>query len=276
MKKYDHIRPVTDNTAAEPAPVPPGGYTGVEPLPEDAEIDRILKLTADELTAEVDFAGIRERALKSAKAAKAKRGKLRRAVSYGLFAAASVFFGFALFTVLGKIHTAPHGNVDVLNTQSADTDEGIFRGMTPGTDPNFVRRTTVGTVSEEEAEEIVNSVSELLPDALPDSMTTLVDQGSSRVCASGVDDEGTEVSYVCSIENSSPIALAVGQVGAMTDGEDTTYYWQLADGQFISMHFSGFEVKDADSMFESIAKRITEGEAPAETTAPAETADSAN
>ena len=113
MKKYDHIRPVTDNTAAEPAPIPPGGYTGVEPLPEDAEIDRILKLTADELTAEVDFAGIRERALKSAKAAKAKRGKLRRAVSYGLFAAASVFFGFALFTVLGKIHTAPHGSVDV-------------------------------------------------------------------------------------------------------------------------------------------------------------------
>ena len=271
MKTYKNISPVTDNTL-EPGPVPPGGYTGVDVLPEDDEIDRILRLTADELTAEVDFAGIRDRAVAAAKAQKAKRNKLRRAVSYALFAAASVFLGIALFAVLGKINLSPYGTIDALGTSPADNENSLFRGATPGADESSVRRTLVGTVSEESAEEIANSVSELLPAQLPATMTTLVDQGSSLVCASGVDDSGDEVSYVCSINDSSPIALAVGQVGTLSDGDDTTYYWQVADGQYISMRFTGFEVQEADSMFESVAKRITENESSAESEPPEATA----
>ena len=75
MKKERKIELVTDDFIEPP---------GEELNGEQAEIDALLRAVADDCSNEIDFEGIKLRAVKAAEAKKAKRGRLRRALGYGM------------------------------------------------------------------------------------------------------------------------------------------------------------------------------------------------
>ena len=261
MKNEKKIRLLTDDM---PDPL---GVTGesIEPLGEDQTlIDALLRMTADEMTAQVDFEGIRARALENAKAKKQKAARLRRAASYALFAAASLMVCFALVSVIGSMQRR-NGNQYALNSAAPNGGETEVRALPTAAEGELVRRAEIGTVSESE-EDISKTVSDLLPDSLPDGMTTIVDTNAFKICATGTDPDGEELSCVCTIETSAPIVLALGEVGAVSEGDENIYYWQIADGQYLSFKFTGFETDDTDSMFTALSKSITDTSHSAEVT----------
>ena len=92
---------------------------GEELTGEQAEIDALLRAVADDCSAKIDFEGIKQRAVESAKAKKAKRGRLRRAIGYGMVAAASLVVGlFVWQAVKGMNERVPNG--DAVDAQAAE------------------------------------------------------------------------------------------------------------------------------------------------------------
>ena len=154
------------------------------------EIDRLLKLCADESTAEIDFEAIKNRAVSAAKATeKAKRKKLRRAVSYALFACASLVMCFTVISVL-KNSGKPHGgDITALNSPDAQiatkdpNPNGGHRGSNSDSDP--IWRMEAGAVSNDAYKDLTKKVSDFFPETLPESMMKLVEDSSAHVSAYG-------------------------------------------------------------------------------------------
>ena len=251
----DGANDVSVSTDTEEA-VPPG-EEWLFSSEAEAEIDALLRMTADELTAEVDFEGIRNRAVESAKARKAKRGRLRKAASYALFTAASLLLGVSLFSIIGHMRDPRPSGIDALNS-SKPAETELFRGSTNEPEADLVRKVEAGTVNDESTEEIVQTVSELFPASMPENVTRLVEADSKKVAAVGVGDNGEEVGYVCAIESSAPVQLSIGEAACVEKEGQLTYYWQINSDQVISVIFSGFEQTDADTIFDSLSRRITE------------------
>lgn len=258
MRNENKIRLVTDECAAENLPAADGAAES-EPDPlgafDPGGIDALLRQTADEMTAKVDFESIRNRALAAAKAKKAKRGRWRRAFGAAMVAAASVLFAFSLVSIIKPFSSPKTGDVTALN--SAQPDRSGLDAVNSDRPSGDFRRIEAGTVTEfrdPDADPV--PAEELLPENLPDGMTTLIDEDSTRVCAMGLDTEGGEVSYVCSLETDAPIELALGEAGSIGEDGELTYYWQIAEGRYLSVRFTGFGQGEADSMFASLSRRI--------------------
>lgn len=227
------------------------------------EIDRLLKLCADESTAEIDFEAIKKRAVSAAKATeKAKRKKLRRAVSYALFACASLVMCFTVISVL-KNSGKPHGgDITALNSPDAQiatkdpNPNGGHRGSNSDSDP--IWRMEAGAVSNDAYKDLTKKVSDFFPETLPESMMKLVEDSSAHVSAYGTDRNGSEISYDLVMSTEPPIPLETGEACSVEDGEYLVYYWQVSEENCVSVRFAGFEQKQADLMFDSLAKRIVQ------------------
>ena len=227
---------------------------------ELARIDELLRLTADECTARIDFESIKARAVSAAKAKKNKRGRIRRAVSYALFACASLVIGF---TVYSAFNSANHNdkNPNVVAYSSTEPKSTHNKGIDAnkggsGGDP--IWRMEAGTVSDDTYKDITKKVSDLFPDALPETMIKLVDDSEAHITAVGTDGTGSEISYDFVMSTQPPIDLHTGEACSVEDGEYLVYYWQVSEENCVSVRFAGFEQQQADSMFSSLAKRIVQ------------------
>lgn len=265
MNKFKKIHLVTDDepVGAGAAEALPGPFAG----PEDELMDQLLRRTADELTREADFEGIRLRAVKAAEKKLARRERVRKAVRGALFTAASFLLCFAVIAVVKNAKNDPNsGKTIFANNNPAETRNNNGDIVTSVPSDVYVRRLDAGTVDGQE--DVSEAVAEMFPENLPSGMTTMVDENSARTCALGVDSKGGEVTYVCSMESTSPIKLGLGEAGSVVDGDELTYYWQLSEGSFLSVRFTGFDREQADAMFYSLTQRMIElTPAPAETDA---------
>lgn len=257
MKNDRGIKLITDDLGLESD----RPLDAVDQSIENDEIDRLLKLCADESTAEIDFQAIKNRAVSAAQLKKAKRGKLRRAASYALFACASLVLGLTLFSVL-KNAGKPNGtDITVLNSHDAHATKAPKsgeqqRGSNSDSDPLW--RMEAGAVSNDVYKDLTKKVSDFFPDSLPENMVKLVEYTDAHVSACGTDRTGSEISYDLVMSTEPPIRLETGEACSVEDGEYLVYYWQISEENCVSVRFSGFEQHKADYMFEALAKRIVQ------------------
>lgn len=228
---------------------------------ENEEIDRLLRLCADESTAEIDFEAIKKRAILSAKAAeKTKRNKIRRALSYALFACASLVMCFTVITVLKNSGKPSGTDIAAMNTPDAvqlgTNSPNEYRGSNSDSAPLW--RMEAGAVSNDAYKVITKKVSDFFPDSLPDNMMKIVEDTDAHVSAYGTDRNGSEISYDLVMSTEPPISLETGEACSIEDGEYLVYYWQVSDDNCVSVRFAGFEQKQADSMFGALARRIVQ------------------
>ncbi|MBR5948843.1 MAG: hypothetical protein IKZ82_09410 [Clostridia bacterium] len=261
MKNDRGIKLITDDLGLEPA----HPLDAADQSIENDEIDRLIKLCADESTAEIDFEAIKQRAVASARIKeKVKRGKVRRAISYALFACASLVMGFTIFSVLKNSGGSRGTDITALNTPAKIEPKAPNPGKTPSGsrgsdgDQTPLWRMEAGAVSNDAYKDLTKKVSEFFPESLPSNMMKLVEDSDAHVSAYGTDRNGVEVSYDLVMSTEPPIPLEIGEACSVEDGDYLVYYWQVSEDNCVSVRFEGFEHKQADSMFDSLAKRIVQ------------------
>ncbi len=247
MKNDIGIKLLIDEMKADTAQPP-----AAEPSEAELErIDALLRRTADECTAEIDFEAIKLRAVSAAKAKKSKRGRFRKAASYALFACAALVLGVTMHSVIKSARQPVDPGTMVYN--SPGVTGGSHRGSPDGP---AVWRVEGGTVSNDQYKVISKHVSDLFPDGLPETMTRMVEDSGTH--AIGTDRNGAEIGYDFVMSTEPPIPLEMGEACSVEDGEYLVYYWQVTEENCVSLRFTGFEQRRADYMFDSLAKRIVQ------------------
>lgn len=255
MKNDRSIKLITDEPMDEQAPVLDAADLGGE----FEEMDALLRLVADESTAQIDFEAIKQRAVSSAKAKKARRGKLRRAVSYALFACAALVMGFSLLTVIRSAGKPNDPNVIAYSTPDGAPKETHANGSKGASgDQTPIWRMEAGTVSKDAYKDITKKVSDFFPTELPENMMKLVDDSEAHISAIGINRDGSELCYDLVMSTEPPINLETGEACSVEDGEFIVYYWQISEENCVSFRFTGFEQKQTDSMFGALARRIVQ------------------
>lgn len=238
---------------------------------ELAKIDAVLHSVADQINAEVDFSGIKKRVL----ASEQKRSRIKQ---YLLMAAAALLVCFGAAAIIGGVglNFSHHKTQEAMNTirPSEVTNSGVQGLPTSDINPQIT-----GNVSKETSEPSYStiptfytrcnyagipddadftSISTLLPSELPDYMSTLIDNESKYIASKGTDSSGEEKYFECTIIESAPYKLKVGEVGEF-EGEGTlVLYWQLGEGSCLRVKFYGFRIDDASKMFKNVSRKITE------------------
>ena len=243
MKKERKIELVTDDFIEPP---------GEELNGEQAEIDALLRAVADDCSNEIDFEGIKLRAVKAAEAKKAKRGRLRRALGYGMAAAASLVVGLFVWQAVKGF-----GGVTKGSAVDAEVPNQENSGLTKN-DPVADAAVYVGTVSDDNYKVLFDSADELFPENLPDTMKREVDTEELKTMATGTDMRGSQLDYVCSVKTGKLDNLNVGEARSEKDSEGYWYYWQINEDHYLCAHFMGFDRGSAEEMFKSLANRIAE------------------
>lgn len=249
MKKERKIQLVTDDF-----PEPPGE----ELAGEQAEIDALLRAVADDCSAEIDFEGIKQRAVESAKAKKAKRGRIRRALGYGMAAAASLIVGFVAINALRNAKLAKNSAFDA----NAGKDTTQYAAENTKNNPDSqqsTKRIEVGAVSSAEYRAMETSSDILFPNNLPESMERR--SGSSTktgAAATGTDKKGGSIDYECCVEKGRWGDLKVGEACSVRSGEKLLYYWQINENSYLEVSFTGFDEQYAEAMFKALANQLTD------------------
>ena len=257
MKTDRKIQLVTDETV------------NIEDIPmteTEAEIDALLRMTADESTAEVDFDRIRRLAVEGARTKLARRNKIRKAIGGGLIAAAAVMLCFSVLSVLnvfGGRNAGPNSAAVDAYVSDIPSKEWNTENATQEPVLDNVRPVEDGIVSSETYNELRGSVSELIPEELQIDLGNAkknVDPTNSSVSITGSDKRGGALGYSCTICDGVSDELEVGQVGTVQEGDELIYFWQMNEDHYMMVRFTGFQKKDADRLFDSLTKRITGGE----------------
>lgn len=257
MKKERKIQLVTDDIIE-----PPGEeLTGVQ-----AEIDALLRTVADDCSANIDFEGIKSRAVKAAEAKKAKRGRIRKAIGYGLITAASLLVGIAVIHSINQMKT-PGPNTSAVDANAARSNTGSENQSAVESDwPTAEnKRREVGSVSESEYRELSASSDALVPETLPDTLKKNVRENNGTVSATGSATKGGQLSYECSMEDGSArdgteTALKTGEAWFDEQGEELWVYWQVSDDHYMKVHFTGFDKEEAYKLFLSLSESVKAAE----------------
>lgn len=239
---------------------------------ELAQIDAFLRSTADQINAEVDYSGIKNRVLASEQKRRSTRSRIKQ---YLLMAAAALLVCFGALAVISGIganlsQLKPQDAMNTVNpggvinsgvpglpTSNIDPQEtdNAHKGPTDSTIPASYTRCNFAGIPDDTD---FTSISRLLPSELPDYMSTLIDNESKHIASKGTDSSGEEKYFECTIIKSAPYKLKLGEVGEF-EGEGTlVLYWQLAEGSCLRMKFYGFGINDASNMFKNASKKITE------------------
>lgn len=246
MKTERKIQLVTDEYADPP----------VEELTgREAEIDALLRSVADECSAEIDFEAIKLRAVEAAKAKRAKRGRIRKAIGYGIIAAASLMIGIVVLHSFKGLNGKNSGPA-LIDAHAGDVQNTIELPVKNANWPADDGRMELGAVSESDYKEISASVDSLFPTELPDSMKKIVDSGAGKVSATGYSTRGSTLGYECSMEDGSAKNLNTGEAWFEEEGEDLFVYWQVTEDHYIKVHFVGFDKNCAYQMFMSVSDSV--------------------
>ncbi|MBR4434679.1 MAG: hypothetical protein IKS90_01110 [Clostridia bacterium] len=242
---------------------------------DGAQIDRILRLVAEEETADIDFDRIRSAAIESAKARKAKSQRLRRAAGYAMCACAAFLIGFSVLTSLGKIRLNGNKKIALGNLSYGQADNGPISGDS-GIKLNFDYMES--STSLMESYELIiadpgygggsvsDSVEELFPDNLPKTMDVYtIDTYYKHISAEGCDDSGNRIAYDC-IVTKAPEEYEVGDACTAVDGDDILYVYKLTEEECLAVRFTGFDRESADKMFGPLASKVLSIVQPTEET----------
>lgn len=224
---------------------------------EDARIDSLLRLAAEEATQKVDFERIKYAAIENAKREKQRKFRSRRAVSYAMFACAAFLIGFSVLTALGTLK---------IGKQNAASENKYAAGKVADStivpfkviDATFLPDSyKVPEAVEFKGGSVSDSVEVLFPENLPDTMEKSVDADANHTSAEGVDSFGSKLGYDCFLTE-APADLEVGESGTVQDGDDLIYYLRMSYDECLAVRFSGFEKERADEMFDSLLFKIIE------------------
>lgn len=226
------------------------GFPGEDEL---AGIDTLLNEASNAATARVDFASIKQRAIKQA-----KRKKHKRFFSY-VAAAACMLLCFGMVGAALSNHRQ-YGNIDVKRpTDEPDNNNTHIPEKTPSVtfgDSNMPNEYTtlmsIGVPTKGGSSGEIKP-DELYPDELPNYMIRRVDdhndEGKKYVIAEGKDDEGLIKYFDCSFVEEAPHDLSIGQVGAFEDDNKCMFYWQISEGYCLRVRFFGFKKEEASRLF---------------------------
>ena len=226
---------------------------------EIAKIDELLKSTADECSAQIDFERIKQRALASDKKRRRRRRLLER-ISLAVAACLMVVgFGAIIKAVLPPASAMPDSNgQSAFNPpeEPAEPSKSPDKEFnSPGT--GYISCVYIG--SAENVSDSVKRVSDVFRNELPTYMDKRHDEKTDEFTAKGTDDYGHYKYCDCSVVSAPPYKLELGQLGKMPvpgeqDSENYEFFWQIKKDVCLKISFLGFNENEAQALMDRLAR----------------------
>ena len=239
---------------------------GDENLPlnieELAKIDELLKSTADQCNAQIDFEKIKQRTLAGNK----KRRKRARLIErIGLAAAACLMivgFGAIIKAVLPPASAIPDSQQSAMNPEKPAAPSESYSPDHPYKDHDshvsgYVSCVYIGT--SESTGDSVKCVSDVFRHELPSYMDKRHDDKTDKFIAKGTDNSGNYKYCDCSVVSAPPYELEPGQLGkifaaAEKDPRSFEFFWQIKKDVCLKISFLGFDETEAQMLIDLLAQ----------------------
>ena len=237
-----------------------GNETQLSDIEEAARIDALLKSTADQCNAEIEFEKIKQRAL-SAHKKRRKRARLLERIALAAAACLMVVgFGAIIKAIMPNASMLPDstpGQSAMNSDKNEETDETDHSFKDPADDASgYASCVYVGTP--ENVNDSVRLVSEVFRSQLPSYMDKRHDDKTDKFVAKGTDKSGHYKYCDCTVISAPPYKLEPGQLGKILSQderlpENFEFFWQIRKDVCLKICFRGFNEKEAQMLMDCIA-----------------------